>query len=193
MLMRRSSFLAASAMLIALLLLAAPSSTTASLTWEQVLADNSDSSAAKASSSSAAAPAHAKSSPSSSVPAVSLALANFWATLTWNDGQWDCVPSAQPGSVGTARCTVYPAMIALVISCPDGKQAIAPSCFHPFIGDSPNTVYGWFVRDDKTACGFTNPPEQQENPFVIGGSGYCMSVADVVPAKKSSKGAKHGR
>lgn len=177
-------------MLVALL--AAPSS---ALTWEQVLADGSSAAAAKASSSSSTAavvPAH---SSSSAVPAVSLALANFWATLTWNDAtaQWDCAPSAQPGTVGTARCTVYPAMIALVISCPDGKQAIAPSCFHPYIGDSPSTVYGWFVRDDKTACGFTNPPEQAQ-PFVIGGSGYCMTVADVVPAKKSNKGAKkHGR
>lgn len=184
------------ALIAAALLIAATTPAAAGpLTWEQVLAENSPSSGARTT-----APAHSKSKSPSSVPAVSFALANYWATLTWDadKGEWACAAEARPDSVAgaSARCTIYPAMIALVITCPDGKQATAPSCFHPFIGDAPSTVYGWFARDDKVACGFVNPP-QQDASFVVGGSAACMTVAQVVPAKapktKGNKASSGGR
>lgn len=201
---RPSSVLGAMLLLAALVaaLLAPQASAQPAMTWEQILAagDNSASSA-----SAAVAPARSSNSKAgkgnkATVPAVSLALADFWATMTWNDaaGEWECAtPPPRPGSVGSATCGVFPGvngpneMIAIVVTCPDGTQAIAPSCFHPFIGDSPSKVYGWFARAGKVACGFTVPPQQPE-PFVVGASAYCMTVALVAaPAKKG--GGHSGR
>jgi hypothetical protein len=184
---RPSILLATSAVLLFLLTTGAQASP---LSWqEEMLAATAPSiAAAAAASSPASSPAknsnkNTNSKKPTPVPAVSVALASSEGTISWNaaKGEYECAstqPTGGDAAGSSSRCSVITneGLIAVFVTCGEGQVVTGPSCYQLTPGVAPSVVYGWFVRGQTVACGFTVPPQPGNAPFKLGASAYCMTV-----------------